>query len=125
MAAVSNLYQVESSDQFKGLLSKDLQRVSLLYFWAPWAEPCKQMTEVITELSKKYPKLLSLQIEAEGQSDISESFDIESVPSFIILRVRHTIIFLGNRATQILFNTGSHFTRPHIGRGCPRPRQGH
>jgi hypothetical protein len=45
------------------------------------------MTEVVTELSKKYPKLLSLQIEAEEQSDISESFDVESVPSFIILRV--------------------------------------
>ncbi len=90
----SNLFQVQSSDQLKELLSKDLQRVSLLYFWAPWAEPCKQMTEVVTELSKKYPKLLALQIEAEEQSEISESFDIESVPTFIILRVRRTFTFL-------------------------------
>jgi len=88
MVTDSNLYQVQSSDQFKKLLSEDLQRISLLYFWAPWAEPCKQMTEVITELSKKYPKLLSLQIEAEEQNEISESFGIESVPTFIILRVR-------------------------------------
>jgi thiol-disulfide isomerase/thioredoxin len=88
MATDSNLYQVQSSDQFKELLSKDLQRVSLLYFWAPWAEPCKQMAEVVAELSKKYSKLLSLQIEAEEQNEISESFDIESVPTFIILRVR-------------------------------------
>lgn len=94
MVADSNLYQVQSSDQFKELLSKDLQRVSLLYFWAPWAEPCKQMTEVVTELSKKYPKLLSLQIEAEEQNDISESFDIENVPTFIILRVRRMLGFL-------------------------------
>jgi Thioredoxin len=101
MATVSNLHQVKSSNQFKELLSDDLQRVSLLYFWAPWAEPCKQMTEVVVELSRKYPRLLSLHIEAEEQSDISESFDIESVPSFIILRVRCTIFFLGNRATQI------------------------
>jgi thioredoxin-like negative regulator of GroEL len=93
MAAVSNLHQVKSSNQFKELLSEDLQRVSLLYFWAPWAEPCKQMTAVVAELSRKYPRLLSLHIEAEEQSDISESFDIESVPSFIILRVRRTIYF--------------------------------
>ena len=93
--------EVTSPDQFKELLSKDLQRVSLLYFWAPWAEPCKQMTEVVNELSKKYPELLSLKIEAEDQSDISESFDVESVPSFIILRVRRTSIHLSRKILSL------------------------
>src|SRR5712691_49660 len=89
MDTLANLHHVQSSEHFKELLSKDLQRVSLLYFWAPWAEPCKQMTEVIAELSRKYKQLLSLQIEAEEQIEISESFDIESVPSFIVLQVRY------------------------------------
>jgi len=89
MDTLANLHHVESSDHFKGLLSEDLQRVSLLYFWAPWAEPCKQMTEVVVELSRKYPQMLSLQIEAEEQNEISESFDIGSVPYFIVLRVRY------------------------------------
>ena len=84
----TNLHQVKSSEHFKDLLSADLQRISLLYFWAPWAEPCKQMTEVVRELARKYPTLLSLQIEAEVNEEISESFNIESVPSFIVLRVR-------------------------------------
>lgn len=89
MGTPTNLHHVESSDHFKELLSQDLQRVSLLYFWAPWAEPCKQMTEVVVELSRKYEQLLSLQIEAEVHSEIAESFDIESVPAFLILRVRY------------------------------------
>ena len=89
MGSPTNLHQVGSSDHFKDLLSQDLQRVSLLYFWAPWAEPCKQMTEVVVELSRKYEKLLSLQIEAEAQSEIAESFEVESVPTFIVLRVRY------------------------------------
>jgi thioredoxin-like negative regulator of GroEL len=88
MATSPNIHQIQSSDQFQQLLSADLDRLSLLYFWAPWAEPCKQMTEVVVELSKKYPKLLSLQIEAEAQPDISESFEVESVPHFVLLRVR-------------------------------------
>jgi thioredoxin-like negative regulator of GroEL len=91
MDTLANLHDVVSSDHFKELLSKDLRRVSLLYFWAPWAEPCKQMTEVVTELSRKYKQLLSLKIEAEEQVEISESFDIESVPSFIVLQVRYTL----------------------------------
>src|SRR6266702_5984317 len=86
-----NSHQVESSEQFQSLLSADLQRVSLLYFWAPWAQPCKQMTEVVEELARKYPTLLSLHIEAETHSEISESFEIESVPSFIVLRVRRPL----------------------------------
>ncbi|KAH9043945.1 glutaredoxin [Lactarius pseudohatsudake] len=87
----TNSHQVESPEEFQSLLSADLNRVSLLYFWAPWAPPCKQMTEVVDELARKYPKLLSLHIEAETHSDIAESFDIESVPTFIVLR-GHTLL---------------------------------
>lgn len=60
--ATINFYEVTSTDQFKALLSKDLNRVSLLNFWAPFAEPCKQMNEVVLELAKKYPAVLVLQV---------------------------------------------------------------
>ncbi|OCH89591.1 glutaredoxin [Obba rivulosa] len=91
MATPSNFHEVTSPEHFQALLSQDLQSVSLINFWAPWAEPCKQMNEVVLELAKKYPQLLVLQVEAETQSDISESFEIEAVPSFIILR-GHTLL---------------------------------
>ncbi len=88
MAASDNYHQVRNPEHLQALLSADLGRVSLLNFWAPWAEPCKQMNDVVSELARKYPKLLALQIEAEEQAEISESFEIESVPSFLLLRVR-------------------------------------
>ncbi|KAF4613779.1 hypothetical protein D9613_008146 [Agrocybe pediades] len=84
--ASSNFVEVQSSDHFRQLLEVDLNRVSVINFWAPWAAPCEQMNEVAKELSKKYPAALFLQVEAETQSEISESFDIEAVPSFVILR---------------------------------------
>lgn len=86
-SAPSNFHEISSPEQFQEILSADLNRVSLLNFWAPWAEPCTQMNEVVLELARKYPQLLVLQVEAESQADISESFEIEAVPSFIILRV--------------------------------------
>lgn len=43
------------------------------------------------ELAKKYPQVLVLQVDAESQADISESFEIEAVPSFIILQ-GHTLL---------------------------------
>jgi len=49
------------------------------------------MNAVTFELAKKYPSILFLQIEAEAQADIAESFDIEAVPSLILLR-GHTLL---------------------------------
>ncbi|EGN99326.1 hypothetical protein SERLA73DRAFT_182273 [Serpula lacrymans var. lacrymans S7.3] len=86
MSNLENFVNVTSPEHFRALLSKDLERVSLINFWAPWAAPCTQMNEVVLELAKKYPKLLVLQVEAEEQPDITESMDIEAVPSFIVLR---------------------------------------
>jgi len=81
----------KSPDEFKSLLSKDLTRVSLVNFWAPWADLCLKMNAVVEELSKKYPQALVLQVEAEEQADIAESFEIEAVPTFLILR-GHTLL---------------------------------
>ncbi|KAK0494123.1 glutaredoxin [Armillaria luteobubalina] len=89
---MANYHQVVSPSHFQELLSADLTRVSLINFWADFAEPCKQMNEVVLELSKKYPAVLFLQVEAESQQDIAESFDIDAVPSFVILRVRIRVI---------------------------------
>jgi len=86
MASSQNYYVVESASHFQTLLSADLERVSLLNFWAPWAEPCKKMNDVVEELAKKYESLLVLQIEADAMPDIAESFDINAVPSFVLLR---------------------------------------
>jgi len=58
----NNLIVVTSSEHFKSLLSKDLERVSLINFWTPWAEPCKQMNEVVFELARKHPEALVLQV---------------------------------------------------------------
>ena len=62
MAAPANFHEVTSPEHFQNLLSEDLNRISLINFWAPWAEPCKQMNSVVQELAKKYPQLLVLQV---------------------------------------------------------------
>ena len=86
------LKEVQSDEEFQQLLQDNINGLSVLNFWAPWAEPCTQMNAVTKELSDKYPAVLFLNIEAESLPDISETFDIEAVPSFVLLRVRNLII---------------------------------
>ena len=87
-ASPSNLYTITSSTHFQELLSQDLNRISLLNFWAPWAEPCGQVNEEVKKLAAKHSNLLVLNVEAEEQQDIADSFEIANVPTLIILRVR-------------------------------------
>ncbi|KAF7316038.1 Monothiol glutaredoxin-4 [Mycena indigotica] len=89
--ANANLIPITSVEQFQATLSSDLTRISLINFWAPWAAPCTQMNAVVAELAKKHPALLVLNVEAEEQADIAESFDVEAVPSFVVLR-GHTLL---------------------------------
>ncbi|CAK5278615.1 unnamed protein product [Mycena citricolor] len=86
-----NLIPIASPAQFQEALSADLARVSLIFFWAPWAAPCEQIRPVVTSLAAKYPTLLVLEVEAEEQADIAESFEIEAVPAFVVLR-GHTLL---------------------------------
>lgn len=62
MSAPTNLITIDSPEHFTSVMSADLTRVTLLNFWAPWAEPCQQMNEVVKELAAKYPALTFLNV---------------------------------------------------------------
>ena len=89
--STSNYHSVNSPEHFQELLSADLERVSVLYFYADWAEPCASMNQVVRALAEANPSVLFLQIEAEALPEVSESFEVDAVPYTILLRVRHNI----------------------------------
>ncbi|SCV73379.1 BQ2448_7305 [Microbotryum intermedium] len=89
--APSNYHVVTSPEHLQQVLSTDLTLVSVLYFRADWAEPCQQMDQVVQQLVQRWEKVLFLSIEAESLPDISESFEVDAVPYFILLR-GHTLL---------------------------------
>ncbi|KAJ2073876.1 Glutaredoxin 3, partial [Coemansia sp. S142-1] len=58
--------------------------VVVIYFWADWAEQCKQVESVIDDLAKKYTKTQFFKVEAENFEDISEAYEISAVPTVIL-----------------------------------------
>ncbi|KAI8051388.1 thioredoxin-like protein [Gilbertella persicaria] len=81
---MSNLIDLNSEAQFGELLTKK-KTIRVLNFWASWAEPCQQMNEVFVELSRRYPAVQFIKIEAEEYPDISENYAIAAVPTFVFL----------------------------------------
>lgn len=59
---MSNLVEITSPEHFKQVLSEDLNRVSVLDFWASWAKPCEKMNEAVKEMSHKYSEVLFLMV---------------------------------------------------------------
>lgn len=63
---MSNFIDVTSPEHFKTLLSADLNRVSCLNFWAPWAEPCAAFTEIVKGEAAKFSSVLFLNVSRES-----------------------------------------------------------
>jgi len=91
VSSSSNYHKVKSVEEFKSLMEADLERISVLSFWEAWAAPCEQMNKVVEELAKKYDRIQVLSIEVESLEDVAESFDVESVPTIVLLK-GHTLL---------------------------------
>ncbi|THH04262.1 hypothetical protein EW145_g5659 [Phellinidium pouzarii] len=100
----ANLHQITSPTHLQALLSADLTRPSLLSFWAAWAAPCAATNARVAELAREYggsgkgsdrTGLLVLEVEADKEetADVAESFEVVSVPTFVLLRVRVFFLF--------------------------------
>lgn len=59
----------------------------VLYFQTSWAEPCKQMSTVLSTLASTYPltaKVAFTSIDADEVAEVSETYNVTQVP-FIVL----------------------------------------
>ena len=88
---MNSVYNVKNEDDFGAKLEEAKKRLVVVHFWAPWAEQCKQMDDVMLELAKQNPNVVFLSLEAEDIPDVSVSFGIEAVPTFIFLKNKQKI----------------------------------
>ena len=65
--------------------------VFVVHFWAAWCEPCAHMDTVLESLatasSTPALRFVGLRCEAEEEGDVSESYAVEAVPTFVALRL--------------------------------------
>ena len=61
---------VTSPDQFTSIMEADLGRITLINFWASWAEPCKQMNQVVKDLATKFPHIAVLNVSSLSELEL-------------------------------------------------------
>ncbi|KAI9694581.1 MAG: monothiol glutaredoxin grx4 [Bathelium mastoideum] len=68
----------------------------IIYFHAPWAAPCKQMSTVVATLASTYPatqppSTLFLSVDAEAVVEVSEAHDVTQVPYTVLQKGGQTV----------------------------------
>lgn len=52
-------------------------------FYTTWCGPCKMIAPKFNELAEKYTDINFYKVDADNMSDISETYHIESLPTFL------------------------------------------
>ena len=62
-------------------------KITLVYFWAPWCGPCQTMGPVIEELAKKMEGNAKIgKCNVDGNDEFSSQFEIMSIPVIKIFK---------------------------------------
>lgn len=88
---MANFVEATSQHQFDDFLSKAEKNLTVVHFQAAWAHQCGQMNEVMAELAKTHPHATFVKLEAEAVADVSEKYEITSVPTFLFFRGKEQV----------------------------------
>jgi len=82
------LIDVGTEDELKKLIEEHRGCLFTLHFWASWAKQCEQMNDVLGELAKdsKLVHVKFIKVEAEELPDLCETYEVEAVPTFVLLK---------------------------------------
>jgi thioredoxin 1 len=64
-----------------------MSHVTVLDFYAEWCQPCKQISKILPHFEKSIAGIGSVEkVNIEEQADLTESFGIRSVPTFVLMQ---------------------------------------
>lgn len=90
---MAKVRETSSVKEFNELLDKSDSQLVVVHFSAVWAPQCKQMNEVLEELSKEteFVNVVFMKVEAEDIPELSEKYQIAAVPTFIFLKKKQVV----------------------------------
>ncbi|KAH8950049.1 hypothetical protein BDL97_10G063600 [Sphagnum fallax] len=66
--------------------SKNTHKIIVVDFTATWCGPCRIMSPIFIELSKKYPGLIFLKVDVDEVPDVTSTWEIRAMPTFLFIK---------------------------------------
>lgn len=79
-----------TTENFEETLSSN--DIVLVDFWAEWCGPCRMFGPIFEKVSEDHPGIAFGKIDTEAQQAIAASFNIQSIPTLMIVR-EQVIVF--------------------------------
>jgi Grx4 family monothiol glutaredoxin len=122
MAATCTVIPIATEGDFNDHISNlPADCLAVIYFHAPWAEPCKQMGTILSTLASTYPapnppRVAFFSLDAEEVSEVSETYDVSQVP-LVVLQKNGQVVdsVTGTDASKVRNAVEQHAGRPAAG----------
>ncbi|XP_068179557.1 glutaredoxin 3 [Antennarius striatus] len=83
---MANFVEATTQQEFEDFLAKAGKCLVVVHFQASWSEQCVQMNDVMAELAKENTHTTFVKLEAEAVAEVSEKYEITSVPTFLFFK---------------------------------------
>lgn len=61
-------------------------KIVVVDFSAAWCGPCKMIAPLYIELSQKYPQLIFLKVDVDEMRELSATWDVQAMPTFVFIK---------------------------------------
>jgi thioredoxin 1 len=98
--------KIKSQEERRNIMNKNiLNSTNVFYFTSDWCQPCKKIKPIIKEINKDRTGLKFQMIDADIEEDLVKKIQIQSLPTFIIIKNNEEIKRLvGAQTKDILEN---------------------
>lgn len=84
-AASPNVVNVTIENFQQEVVDRSQSVPVVLDFWAPWCEPCRQLTPLLEKLIAEHAgKLVLAKVNIEQEQDLAAAFRIQSIPQVVV-----------------------------------------
>ena len=82
LQAKNNIKDINASEFMEDVIEASNQKPVIVDFWAPWCEPCKQLTPLLESAVIKHNEKLTLaKVNIEENQEIAAQLRIQSIPT--------------------------------------------
>ncbi|MER7728156.1 thioredoxin domain-containing protein [Streptomyces sp. NPDC096323] len=61
----------------------------LVYFWAPWVGPCREMTGHVEKIAEEHDELVVVRVNADDGQKSIEQCGVRVLPTLVLVREGH------------------------------------
>ena len=78
----SFIEDIDTSSFVEKVIKESKNLAVIVDFWAPWCEPCKQITPILEQLTKQYQgKLKLVKVNIDDNQQLAQQLNIQSIPT--------------------------------------------